>query len=390
MKPGTSARRQPLLICIKTMTRVGWSMMTYNRLRLSATVLGVVFATVLANQCLSLLLGILNRNAALVRNTHADLGIVPAGTEQLSAGKTVPMAAIYGARMTRGVAVAAPLIMAGGSIKLPNGGAEPLSLIGTAHPRYLGGPWNLVAGSMELMQQGGHIIVEDSERSTLGGLNLGSRREINGQLTTVAGFTWGVTTVAAAYGFVEFDYARELARVPNDQATFGLVQLDPGSDAALIQRSLEAAFPEVSVYTRQQLDSLITRTFLTKTPIGFTFTAMAAFGIVIGFIIVSLMIFSAVTESLREFGTLKAMGARTLDLTIIMLAQAAAYGLTGAVLGLGAVCAVAQGIATPKVAMFVEWWMIAVTLVVMPLMCAAASVISLVKLWRVEPGMVFR
>ncbi|MDX2181505.1 MAG: ABC transporter permease [Bryobacteraceae bacterium] len=372
------------------MARVGWHMMTFNKLRLMATLLGVVFATILANQAIGTLFGLIDKFAMIVRRTDADIWIVPHGTQVLSGGKAISMAAVGTARAQEGVSIAMPLLFTGGSIKLPNGGAEPLQIVGSAAPHYLGGPWNIVQGSIDAMGRGNSIILEDSERETLGQVNLGSRREINDRLTTVVGFTYGLAGIGATYAFTEFEYARELANVARDQTSFGLVKVKPGYDLEEVRARLEKAIPDATVLTRAQFDLMLTTNLLRVTPIGITFSAIAAFGVFIGFIIVSLSIFSAVSDNLREFGTLKAVGARSSDLGLLLFAQSIAYGILGSVVGLGAVSAIAKAIGSAKLFIVIAPWMIFGSMALMTGMCMAAALISLVRLWRVEPGMVFR
>lgn len=364
--------------------------MTYNRLRLMATLLGVIFATILSNQAIGTLFGLMEKFAMVERHAKADIWIAPAGTQVLSGGKSIPLSLVYAARGVEGVDLSMPLLFGGGSIRLPNGGAEPLQLIGTAAPHYLGGPWNIIQGSIEQMGQGNSIILEDSERENLGNLNLGSRRELNERLTTIAGFTYGLAGIGGSYAFAEYEYARELTNTPRDQTSFGLITVKPGFDVKVVREQLVAIMPDVMVLTGAEFDAMLMTNLLRVTPIGITFSAIAAFGVFIGFVIVSLSVFSAVSDNLREFGTLKAVGARSMDLAIMLLAQAFIYAVIGSVLGLGAVSAIARVISSAKLLVLIEPWMISGTFALMGLLCTFASVISLVRLWRVEPGMVFR
>ena len=386
MKP----RRQALPARLVLMSRLGWQLMTYNRLRLLATLLGVIFATMLANQALGTLFGLMQKFAMIERHADADIWLAPAGTQVLSGGKSISLSLVYAARAVEGVELAMPLLLGGGNIRLPNGGAEALQIIGSAAPHYLGGPWNLVQGRIEQMGQGDSIILEDSERENFGNLNLGSRREIAERLTTIVGFTYGLAGIGGSYAFTEFEYARELTNTPRDQTTFGLVKVKSGHDVNAVQQQLAQMMPEIMVLTKQKFDDMLIDNLLRVTPIGITFSAIAAFGVFVGFIIVSLSVFSAVSDNLREFGTLKAVGARSFDLAIILLAQSVIYAILGSIIGLGAATGIAKLIGSAKLFIIIPPWMIAGTFLLMIVLCATASIISLVRLWRVEPGMVFR
>ena len=134
-------------------------------------------------------------------------------------------------------------------------------MVGTKLPAMRGGPWNMVAGDPRVLAYPDTMIFEDGVRDTLGGLNLGSVREVNGHDVQVGGFTWGLLPFGPSYAFADYDLARLLLHVDSDQAHFILVGVQAGRDArrtcAIASRR---AFPEVKVVTRagvRQVDGLL-------------------------------------------------------------------------------------------------------------------------------------
>ncbi len=375
---------------LRIMGRLALSMMFFDKLRLTTTLLGVVFAVILSNQAIGTLFGIIHKNAMVVRNADADLWLMPRGSESLAPGKLIPMAALAEARVTRGVALAEPLLFIGGSIKLPNGGSEPVSIFGARYPDYLGGPWNLVVGDVSVLSEPSSMIFEESEREILGGLNQGSVREVNGRSIRVGAFTYGLLPLGTSYAFADYELARELGRVARDQTTYGLVKLEPGADAEVVRRELQARAPEVMVATRDEVDSMVTRTLLTKAPVGVIFGASTVFGLIIGFVVVSLSMFSAVVDNIREFGTLKAIGATNFDLAVLMIVQSVVYGLAGSLLGLAVLSRIVRAISSAKLVVVTPPWLSLTTFALMVGMCAFASLVALGRIRKVEPAMVFR
>ncbi|MEN9578010.1 MAG: hypothetical protein RJA70_1019 [Pseudomonadota bacterium] len=388
--PGPILELAPLGARVRIMGRLAVAMMFFDKLRLTTTMLGVVFAVILSNQAIGTLFGIIHKNAMVVRNADADLWLMPRGSESLAPGKLIPIAALAEARVTRGVALAEPLLFIGGSIKLPNGGTEPVSIFGARYPHYLGGPWNLVVGDVTALSQPGNMIFEESEREILGGLNLGSVREVNGRTIRVGAFTYGLLPLGTSYAFADYELARELGRVARDQTTYGLVKLAPGADAEQVKRDIQARVPEVMVATRSEVDSMVTRTLLTKAPVGVIFGASTVFGLIIGFVVVSLSMFSAVVDNIREFGTLKAIGANNFDLAVLMVAQSIVYGLVGSLLGLAVLSRIVRAISSAKLIVVTPTWLSLATFGLMVGMCVFASLVALGRIRKVEPAMVFR
>ena len=171
---------------------------------------------------------------------------------RLQPGKYLPDATLMEARTLHGVAWAEPLLYGGASVSLPSGGSEQVTLIGTRLPGLRGGPWNMVAGSARSLERPDTMIFEDSEREKLGGLNLGSIRELSGHRVYVGGFTWGLLPFGPSYAFAEYDTARTILHVDRDRTSFVLLGLAPGADPAAVQRALQARVPDALVLRREQ------------------------------------------------------------------------------------------------------------------------------------------
>ena len=114
------------------------------------------------------------------------------------------------------------------------------------------------------------------------------------------------------------------------------------------------------------------------------------FGVIVGFVIVALSMFSAVVDNVREFGTLKAMGARTWDLAKLLFVQAIGYAFIGSTVGLFLVTRMAEGMRSPNLILVLPWWMYVGTFGFMTFLCIFASSLALLRVRSVEPGMVFR
>jgi putative ABC transport system permease protein len=289
-----------------------------------------------------------------------------------------------------GVAWADPLLFGAANVSLPGGGTEAVTVIGTKLPAHHGGPWNLVSGDARVLAQPDTMIFEDGVRDTLGGLNVGSVREVGGRLVHVGAFTWGLLPFGPSYAFAEYDFARLMLHVDSDRTHFILVGVKPGASVANVKEQIQRSHPEVLVLTRAEFEKSTLHYILVRTAIGVTLGTSAAFGLIIGFVIVALTMFSAVVDNIREFGTLKAIGATTWDLAKLLFAQAIAFALLGTLVGLALVTNIASAIRSPTFAMVITPELALGTAAVMVILCLAASSFALIRLRKLEPAMVFR
>ncbi len=375
----------------RMMARVAVRMMLHDKLKMLGTLAGVVFAVLLATQQAGTFLGLLYKNVMLVDNSGADIWIIPPSTYQFIGGtKPIPESTLMYASVTPGVAWAQPLVYGAGSVTLPDGGSEGVTIVGTKAPVYAGGPWNLVVGDVHALERPNTMIFEHGERNKLGGLNLGSVREVNGTRVQAGGFTWGLLPFGASFSFAEYELARRLVGLAPGEVSFVLVGVEPGEDPKQVRARLAERLPDVEVHTNAEYDRLIVENLLVRTPIGLTFGTSAMFGLLIGFVIVALAMFSSVIDNIREFGTLKAIGATTKDLAKLLAVQAVSYAVLGSLIGLALVTRVAEAIRSPRLAILIPRELMLIMMVLMCLMCVMASGLALLRVRKVEPGMVFR
>jgi putative ABC transport system permease protein len=220
-------------------------------------------------------------------------------------------------------------------------------------------------------------------------MDLGTVREVNGRRVRAGGFTWGLLPFGPAYAFAELGLARELARIPTDRQNFVLVTVRPGELPEAVRDRLAARIPEARVLTQTEFSGAIVSALL-REQLGVSFGTSTAFGLIIGFIIVALSMFSSVIDNLREFGTLKAIGCTNLDLTGLLLVQSVAYAVLGTFVGLGLVSGMTEGIRSPQLVPIVPMPLYVLTPLVMVSICVAAAGLALFRIRKLEPGMVFR
>ncbi len=374
----------------QVMGRVGVAMMFHDRLKLFGTLAGVFFAVVLADQQAGIFLGLIEKNTMFITHANADIWIAPPDTTHLMPGRPIPEKALYAARATEGVAWAEPLLFGIASVALPTGGTSEVTLVGTVPPRFAGGPWNIVAGSKDLLNLPDTVMFEDSERDNLGDLNAGSVREVNGHRIRVAGFTWGLLPFAPPFAFANDTLARGLLHVPAGRESFVLAGVQPGVDPRVVAARLRREVPELQVLTRREFEHSTIVFLLTKTALGISLGASTLFGLLIGFVTVSLSMFSSVVDNIRQFGTLKALGATTSDLGRLLCVQALVFASIGSIVGLAVLLEVAGLLRAPSLAVSLPPAVVISTAFVMVVLCIAAAMVSLVRLRKLEPAMVFR
>jgi putative ABC transport system permease protein len=228
----------------------------------------------------------------------------------------------------------------------------------------------------ELVRARGSVATEVGNRnvSVVGLYELGTSFGIDGSLVT------------SDLNFRRLFPGREAGSID-----LGLIRLAPGADPEAVREQIVAAIPQdVEVLTREGFIAREVAYWNDATPIGYVFAFGSAVGLLVGSIIVYQILFSDVSDHLREYATLKAMGYRDRYLFGIVLQEALLLATLGFApgFGLAALLYRVAGEAT-KLPMQMEVGRSLLVLGLTVAMCCAAGSAALRKVRSADPAEVF-
>ncbi len=176
-----------------------------------------------------------------------------------------------------------------------------------------------------------------------------------------------------------------------DPVTFILVRAEAGTDINTLKTQLAELVPEGTVYTARELAADTQAFWRDRTGVGFVLALGAVVGIIVGIAIVGQILYTLTSDRIREFGTLKAMGASNWTLRQIVIEQSLWMGVCGYLPGV----ALSWGVATWAMAEAgVIITITPVSVVVMfagtILMCVGSALFAIQKINHVDPAIVFK
>jgi putative ABC transport system permease protein len=127
-----------------------------------------------------------------------------------------------------------------------------------------------------------------------------------------------------------------------------------------------------------------------ETGIGVGFAITAVMAVVVGTVVVGQTIYSATIEHLREFGTLKAIGATNRFIYMIVIEQALLQGVLGYGTGLLVALGVMHALSATGLVLVLPPVVLGAVFLLTLLMCMSASLVSVRKVVRLDPMIVFR
>ncbi|MBJ3778160.1 ABC transporter permease [Acuticoccus mangrovi] len=372
--------------------RFAWRNLVAHPPRFAIACVGIGFAAFLMALQVSLLYGFTMAASRIVDAVEADIWIVGRAVPAFEFVSPIAERIAWLTEGTPGVAHAGTGIAGWVPFEKPDGDLTTVFLVGV-DDRFAGRlprvrPTVMAAAAVETP-----IAVDSTDAAVLRG---GEGRapaevEVNGLRADIALVTDGLASfLGTPYVIADLRDARRLSRYAAERVSFAVVSVAAGEDPEAVASALAARFPNVSVFTRHALSRRSRVFWLLKTGAGGALSLAAVLGFLIGLSVVAQTIYSATSEQVEAYATIKALGGTDGFVFRIVALQSLLCGTIGALCGLSLVgpsAELAQNIVTWAVAP--RWIYPAVFLTIL-LLCLLAAMIAARPALDAEPARVFR
>jgi putative ABC transport system permease protein len=363
----------------------------HDKVRLTVTLTGIVFSVVLIVVQLGLFLGFTTATSNLIDHSGADLWITSANVPYVEQGVAFSERKLNQVRAVPGVADAQKIITHWTQWKRHDGGEDSVQIVGINVDDPLERPWNLVQGRVEDLKSPDAVIMDELYKQKLGVTRIGEVFEIGGHRARVVGFTRGIRSFTTSpYVFTSFKNAQNYTNLREDQTYFILVRLAKGANLEQVRHAILAHVTDVQVLTSAEFSHMTTFYWMFTTGAGVAVLIAAVLGLVVGFVVVAQTIYATTMDHIREYGTLKAMGAPNSYVYRVIMKQAAISAVIGYVLGMIVSVFVVQGSQKGGAAILMPPSMATGMFFLTLLMCVGAALVSINKVTRIDPAMVFK
>ena len=365
----------------------------HEKVRLTVTLTGIVFSVILTAVQLGIFQGFIAASTDIVGKSNADLWIVSQNVTHVEQGVEFSESNLYKILEIDGVKRAEKQIVSlGAQMKKSDGSDEGITLVGSDLDGGMGGAWNIVEGSLEDLKKPDAIFVDKLyAENKLGITKIGQVVELNKRRARVVGFTKGIRIFTSQPAvFTSFKNAQSFLNMREDEMFYIVVKAKEGKDLTELKKEISAKLENVEVLTRAELVYRQGLYWVIGTGAGITVLVAAALAIIVGVIIVAQTIYSATVDHIREYGTLKAMGATNFYLYKIIITQAIVSGLISFVIGIAASLVISRISYEGTLAIIVNWQLVLTLFILTILMCCSSSIVAIRKATSIDPAMVFK
>lgn len=306
----------------------------YEWRRFAPAIFAVAFSGVLLLAQAALAVGIFATVAVYIERSDAELWVGFPGTPSIDQGRYISSRTESLVRMHPDVARTEPFSWAGGVWRSRPGAGDIAVVLAGIDPR---------AGSLtfadvvspalrDRLSTPGAVLVDVADKQKLG-VEIGSSAEINGKRVRVVGFTEGLRGLGSINVISSLSTARDLdpGLHETDDVAYFLVKLRPGADPEAVRKDLSPKGPlaRYEAWTARDFADRTTNFWLFESGMGTAFGVSSLIALAVAIVITSQTLMAAVAASIREYATLRALGAPGRLLRGIVLQQALWVGLAG-------------------------------------------------------------
>ena len=372
-----------------------------------ALVAGLAFASFLSTFAACYFAGFLTRSFALVAEQPGDVWVMDRTTSSPDQYANLTASARDRVRSVPGVADATVLALGSGEARMPDGRLQPFDVIGLDDATLAGAPTVGGLPGAPLLRERDAVIadaggsegkLDTQDRPRPGAtapsgpvreLRAGDELSILDHRVVVAGVSHGLPRFPPR-PLLYMSWSNAARVLPTDRlrTSFVIVRAAAGNDPAGLAKAITAR-TGYAAYSREDFKGVTVRWLLATSEDVGDMVTMLTIAVFIGFGFTTVMLYIFTAQHIRQYAVLTALGTPGRTLAGMVLSQAAIAGLVGTGIGVG-LCALAAPLAIAQELPYrMMWWSPLACLALNAVACAAAALISLRPVLRLQPAQVF-
>jgi putative ABC transport system permease protein len=312
---------------------LGLTLLLHNRLRLLIASASVAMGVVIIFVELGLLLGMLDAQSIIANLVRGDLLVMNIARISLHRWDKIDRVRLDQAAAVAGVARVTPIYEDHVGLRNPADKRVRRIIVYAFPPDDIPFKLDNPAAITHALKISHGFLYDRLSRPIFGQFGVGDDIQLDTVPTRVGGYV-SIGADIVNDGNILMSDGDWVARLPDSKPIMGLVHLKPGAPLETVRRRIiESLPPDVAVLTPAETAKRESSYTLRTAPVGLLFAIGMLAGLVIGTINCYQVLYNEITDHLRQFATLKAMGFSNHFLRRIILGQALILSVTGFSIG---------------------------------------------------------
>ncbi len=365
----------------------------FDKAKSIGVTIGIIISTFLIGQQLGILNFLTGLMVTTAKNSNAQIWVIDQSSTDINQLGRLDTRKLNEVRSIVGVKEAHPIVLAGGSATYRSGSTASLLLIGSEGPNFPAGPKmeNIKQGNQADLQQDLAISSDFFDTETLGGTTEpGTLLEINGKQAKITVQTNGVRGFGAPIAYTTIERARYYGNIPSTSINGILVNVTTDFTVKQVVDYINGTLSGVRAWPVEDLKESTISTVLASSGIAVSTGSLIVFALISGFFIIGLTLYSSALDRLRDYGTLKAIGAKNSHIRKLILTQAFLFAVVGFVIAFILLELFRKGVANTGLIFTLSPLTVLGMFAVIIAISMGSSAFALKRIKGVEPASVFR
>jgi putative ABC transport system permease protein len=386
------------------MFQIALKMLFGDRGKYFGIITGIALASLLMIQQPGILISIFSRTYSFISDVALpDIWVMDPMVKYVDDSQPMLDTELYRIRGVKGVEWAVPLYKGNQRVRLADGQLVGSNLLGLDDATLIGGPAVMLKGRLADLRLPDAVIVDEAgatgrlakPATTPDGkptpLQVGDILEINDKRALVVGIAQARATFQSQ-PIIYTTYTRATSFALSERKQLSYILVKAKSDESLQTVAQRITHDTgMAARTAQEFKDMTFRYILNNTSILTNFGFVVVVGFIVGAAVTGQIFYNFTLDNLRYFAVFKAMGATDRMLRRMILLQALLVGFVGFGLGAGATALFAAATrGRAGLSMTLNWELLVGSGIAVALIVLFAALISVRKVLRLEPAVVFK
>jgi len=373
--------------------KTAWKFIRFDKAKSIGVVVGIMISTFLIGQQLGIFIFLTNAMKALATNVKADIWVIDSKTLNVNQLGKLDVRTLRTVQSILGVKVAFPVLITGAAANFQNGESGAITLIGVDIDKLntILDLSTIIAGKPTDLQAEGAISGEFYDKKNLGeNIDLGTELEINGRRAFYRMQTKGFRGFGASFCVTTIEKARYFSNQLPTTISAVLIKLEKNQNADSVCASINNTVFGVKAWPSKKLANSTLKKILGSSGIALSTGTLIVFALISGFFIIGLTMYTSALDRLKDYGTLKAIGASNKFISQLILTQAAIFAVVGYIIAYLLLLGFQKGVASSGLIFSFPLWLLFVIFIVIGCISLGGASFALRKIKGIEPASVFR
>lgn len=362
----------------------------YDKPKSLGALMGIVISTFLIGQQTGIFNFLTDSMETLVSEYSDYIWIVDNKTENVNVLGELNTRVMFQTEALPGVEEVHPMFVGGGSVQFSKSVPQSAIIIGVEAPEFIGAPKKIDEGTLRDLIPEGAVCVDYFETAVFPNTDIGTTFEINNRKVYIAARTKGVIGFGATFVFTTIERARALCKSPPSVAHAFLVEVKDGYTDEQVIETINNNIFGVRAWKGKDLGRS-TIVFLVKyTSIATSLGMMVIFALITGFFIVGLTLYSAAIDRLKDYGTMKAIGATNGYIRQLIYTQAALFAVLGFSFGFLLIEIFVYFMSKEGFLITYSTWFLVTFFLLIGIIAFSGATFAVRRITKLEPAEVFR